>query len=208
VKNIVVIGGSYIGVEAASSLKLGLKDAANITVVSGGNQIYHNTVGSEVGRGLRVLSERNGVNFELGSRLASIESDEEGNAKTVVLENGKKLDADLVILGTGVTPNTWFLEGGVALDADGGINADPFLRSTSHKDVYAAGDIVSYPYFYTAERVRNEHISEAISTGSYAAKNMLGKMVPYDQVPFFWTRAFNKSISYVGNISAYDNVSA
>jgi apoptosis-inducing factor 3 len=205
-KNIVVVGGSYIGVEAAGTLKMDLKDQANVTVVSGGQEIYHSTLGPEVGKALRYLSEENGVNFKLGARVSNIASDADGNVTSVQMADGSSLDADIVILGTGVTPNTWFLEGGVALDADGGLNTDVFLRSTSHKDIYGAGDIASFPYFYTTERVRVEHISEAIATGAFAAMNMAGKMVPVNSVPFFWTRAFNRSISYVGNHKEYDDV--
>jgi NADPH-dependent 2,4-dienoyl-CoA reductase/sulfur reductase-like enzyme len=95
---------------------------------------------------------------------------------------------------------------GVALDRDGGMNADVFLRSTSHKDIFGAGDMVSYPYFYTAERIRTEHLSEAFGHGTYAAWNMLGKMVPYNGVPFYWSRQFNKSIGCIGVLNDFDKV--
>lgn len=205
-KNIVVIGAGFIGVEAAGTLKMELKDDANITVVSGGSEAYASSLGPQVGKALRLLSEENGVQFKFGSKLASIESGEDGNVNKVQLKDGTVLDADMVILGTGVSPNTWFLNGGVALDNDGGLNTDAFLRSTSHKDIYGAGDVASFPYFYTAERTRVEHISEAMGMGAFAAMNMTGKMVPYNGVPFFWTRAFNKSLAYVGNTKTYDNV--
>jgi NADPH-dependent 2,4-dienoyl-CoA reductase/sulfur reductase-like enzyme len=109
------------------------------------------------------------------------------------------IDADLVITAIGVTPNTDFLKG-VALDKDGGVNADVFLRSTNQKDVFAAGDLVSYPYFYENKRIRVEHLSEAFNHGTYAAWNMLGKMIPYNGVPFFWTRQWNKSVACVGHL--------
>ena len=123
----------------------------------------------------------------------------------VKLASGKTLDADLVITAIGVTPNTWFLKG-LSLDADGGLNADVFLRSTSNKDVFGAGDVVSYPYFYNAERIRTEHLTEAFGHGHYAAWNMLGKMVPYNGVPFYWTRQHNKGLGCVGVIQDYDKV--
>lgn len=123
-----------------------------------------------------------------------------GNVTKVRLQDGKELDADLVITAIGVTPNTDFLKG-VALDKDGGLNADVFLRSTNQKDIFGAGDLVSYPYFAENTRIRVEHLSEAFNHGTYAAWNMLGKMIPYNGVPFFWTRQWNKAVACVGHIS-------
>lgn len=73
---------------------------------------------------------------------------------------------------------------------DGGVVCDPFMRTNNH-DVFAAGDIAEYPYWPTGERIRTEHWSVALDTGTYAAFNMLGKLIPYGQIPFFWTRNFN-----------------
>jgi NADPH-dependent 2,4-dienoyl-CoA reductase/sulfur reductase-like enzyme len=121
-----------------------------------------------------------------------------------VLKSGKVLDADLVVEGLGGRPNTWFLKD-IALEKDGGVTTDVFLR-TSNKDIFASGDIANYPYFYKAERIRVEHISEAMGHGTYAAWNMMGKMIPYDGVPFFWTRQFNKGCGFVGHAGDYDQV--
>ena len=121
------------------------------------------------------------------------------------LSDGSKLDADLVIAAVGVTPNTQFAKG-LALDRDGGLNADVFLRSTSNKDVFGAGDLVSYPYFYSKERVREEHLTNAVNQGANAAWNMLGKMVPYEGVPFYWSRQHNKSIGVTGKTNGFDEV--
>lgn len=84
-----------------------------------------------------------------------------------------------------------------------GIKTDAFLK-TSQKDVYAAGDVASYPYWYTGQQIRIEHWNEAIHQGEVAALNMLGKKFPMDNIPFFWSRAFNQSIQYIGKISKYD----
>jgi NADPH-dependent 2,4-dienoyl-CoA reductase/sulfur reductase-like enzyme len=84
-----------------------------------------------------------------------------------------------VILGTGVRPNTKFLQGSnLEMNPDGGIVCDPFLK-TSNKDVYAAGDIASYPYWPTGGRLRTEHWSTALDQGTHAAFNMMSKYVPY-----------------------------
>lgn len=128
-----------------------------------------------------------------------------GSVRKVQLEDGKIIEADIIIASIGVTPNTSFAKG-VALDKDGGLNADVFLRSTSNKDVYGAGDLVSYPYFHTNDRVREEHLTSAVNQGATAAWNMLGKMVPYQGVPFYWSRQYNKSIAVVGKSDGFDKV--
>lgn len=109
------------------------------------------------------------------------------------------IQTDLLIVGAGVRPSTQYLKSsGIELDKMGGIVCDPFL-ATNDKDVFAAGDIAAYPYWPTGSRVRSEHWITALDQGSHAAFNMLGKLVPYSSVPFFWTRHYNKGIHYVGN---------
>ena len=88
---------------------------------------------------------------------------------------------------------------------DGGLVCNPYLQ-TSNKDIFAAGDIAHYPYWPTGERVRTEHWIVALDQGTYAAFNMLGKVVPYGQIPFCWTRNYNKSLQYVGNGSGFKEV--
>jgi len=72
--------------------------------------------------------------------------------------------------------------------------------------VYAAGDVATYPYWYTGTPVRIEHYNEAIYQGSVAGLNMLGKKFPLDNIPFFWTRQFNNSLVFTGVNKGYDDV--
>lgn len=198
------MGGGFIGIETAATLKNMLKDQASITVVTLGPEPYDNTLGVEAGRAMRVLSEQSGIEILTNSTVSSLYGS--SSVEGVALKGGKNLEADLVVVGVGASPNTWFLGKGIQLEKDGGVTADFFLRSVSSPDVFVAGDIASYPYAYTNQRVRTEHISEAIGTGAYAAFNMMDKMRPYNGVPFFWTRAFNKSLACVGVINGYDQV--
>ena len=122
------------------------------------------------------------------------------------MSDGRKLDADLVILGTGVRPRTAFLkDSGIELAADGSVLVDPFMQ-TNFIDIFAAGDIASYSYWPTGQRTRTEHWVNALDQGTNAAFNMLGKLVPYSSVPFFWTRHYNKSIQFVGCNNDYAEV--
>jgi hypothetical protein len=93
----------------------------------------------------------------------------------------------------------------VKLDSQGGIICDPFLTS-SNRDIFAAGDIATYPYWQTGERVRIEHFVTSQDQGSHAAFNMMGKLVPYGNIPFFWTKHYNKTIQFIGYANDYDRV--
>ena len=100
--------------------------------------------------------EKNGVKMHMGRKFTEIKG-ADGKATSVVLDDGTEIEADLVLLGLGVLPATKFLQGsGIELDQMGGIVCDPFLQ-TSVKDVYAAGDAASYPYWATGRRIRVEH---------------------------------------------------
>ena len=92
------------------------------------------------------------------------------------------------------TPASEFAkDANLKMDKRGGLLCDPYMQ-TSEKDIYAAGDIASLPYWPTGESIRVEHWTVAMNEGSFAAFNMLGKMTPYGMIPFFWTRHYNKSL--------------
>ena len=120
-----------------------------------------------------------GVKIIAKESVAQIIGDSAGNVKGIKLASGKVIDADLVVMGSGVTPNTEFLaSSGIKIQADGGLECNPFLQTTD-KDIFAAGDIVSYPYWVNGKRLRTEHWNVALDQGTYAAFNMMGKLVPY-----------------------------
>lgn len=89
--------------------------------------------------------------------------------------------------------------------SEAGIKTDAFLQ-TSQKDVYAAGDVAAYPYWYSGVPTRIEHYNEAIYQGSVAALNMSGKKQPVDNIPFFWTRQFNNSLVFTGVTRGWDDL--
>ena len=190
-KKVVIIGASFIGSECAASLKQEFKDNIEIDMVDIANVPFERTLGKEVGQAIQLMHEKNGVRFSGGAMIKEITKDEDGKVKSVVFQDGKTLEADMVIMATGVRPNTKYLEGsGIDLAKDGGIVCDPYLE-TNVKDVFAAGDVASYPYWPTGARTRTEHWSSALDMGTNAAFNMLDKYVPYADVPFFWTRHYN-----------------
>jgi NAD(P)H-nitrite reductase large subunit len=155
-KKVVILGSGFIGSESASALKLQYKDAMDVSIVSLTEFPFEKQFGKELGA--MFLSEhlKNGVHMHMSRKVQSINGSN-NQATSVLLDDGTVLDADLILVATGVLPATKFLEGsGIALDKYGGIVCDPFLQ-TSAKDVYAAGDVASFPYWVTGRRMRIEH---------------------------------------------------
>lgn len=109
----------------------------------------------------------------------------------------------MLIVATGVEASTPFAKD--LETAEGGIKTNVFLE-TSQKDVYAAGDVAAYPYWYTGNHTRIEHYNEALYQGSVAALNMAGKKFPVDNIPFFWTRQFNNSLVFTGVTKGWDDI--
>jgi NADPH-dependent 2,4-dienoyl-CoA reductase/sulfur reductase-like enzyme len=124
------------------------------------------------------------------------------NKKEEKIEN--TMDTQMVILGTGVSPNTEILESVVTLE-NNFVKCDAYM-STSDKDIFTAGDITSYPSIYNGERISSLHYVNAQQQGAIAALNMLGKNVLYDYIPFFWVRFLDKSLHYVGYAESFDEV--
>ena len=122
---------------------------------------------------------------------------------SVLLENGERLDADFVVVGVGVKPASDFLAG-VVLHQDGSVVVDEYMRAVD--GVYAAGDIAYFPNPLTGEAVRIEHWRTAMQQGRIEAHNMAGKKIPYEGVPFFWTRQFGLGLLYVGHAKRWDEI--
>ena len=195
-KRAVVIGSSFIGMEGAWSL---LELGCQVTVVSPEEVPFANKWGNEVGKMLKTLHEKNSVSFHLQSKVKELQGN--GKVEQVILDNGKSLEADLVLAGVGVEPATDFIKG-LSLAEDGGIQVNEQLYAG--KDVYAAGDIAYFPY--KNQPVRIEHWRLAGQHGLLAGANMAGKNKAYESVPFFWTAQHGLQMRYVGYVEEYDRM--
>jgi NADPH-dependent 2,4-dienoyl-CoA reductase/sulfur reductase-like enzyme len=191
----VIFGSSFIGLEVASSLR---EQDAEVSVVSPEAAPFVRQFGERIGKSFRALHEAHGVQFH-AAQATKLEGRERVDA--VVLEDGRRLPADLVVVGVGVRPATDFVEG-VARAKDGGLPVDASMRVA--QDVYAAGDIAAFPLPHDGTRTRIEHWRVAQQQARVAAENMLGRRAAYDGVPFFWTYHYGQNFEYLGHADKWD----
>ena len=192
----VILGSSFIGLEAASALR---KRGMEVAVVSPDEVPFAKQFGPEIGAMFRRLHENNGAIFRTSTKAARLTGGE--SIETVVLQSGEALPADLVVVGIGVKPATVYVED-IALEKDGGIRVDGGMRAAP--DVYAVGDVAHFPFGDDIARI--EHWRVAQQHARVAARNITGAEASYDGVPFFWTYHVGKRFEYLGHAERWDEV--
>ena len=195
---VIIVGGSFIGLETAMSLG---KHGADITVVSPEEVLFEKVFGPKVGEYIKGLHEAKGVTFRLESKVGSI-TGRDGQVTGVKLEDGSELPADLIIVGIGVSPVTDYVEG-IAFRNDHSLTVDGHL-AVHGEGAWAAGDIATYPD--REGMVRIEHWKVAGQQGRVAGRNMAGKADAYQMVPYFWTNQQGVNLRYVGHGTDFDDI--
>lgn len=194
-KHVVILGVSFIGMEAAAYC---VGKAKSITMIGRDDVPFKPVFGQAVGASLMKMFVDKGVEFKMRTNIKKCNG-QNGNIVSVELDNGCILPADILIMGVGSTFNTEFLVGsGITIDADGSLPVDDMLN-TNISGIFAGGDIAKAPvYSHGGKKASIGHYGLAHYHGRIAALNMLGKNVPLKAVPFFWTLLFGKSIRYCG----------
>ncbi|XP_046442714.1 apoptosis-inducing factor 3-like isoform X2 [Daphnia pulex] len=208
--SVVIVGTSFIGMEVAAYL---VDKAASVTVVGRSSTPFAHVFGSLIGRRLQQLHEEKGVKFIMDSEVGELLGDEEGKLTEVILTCGRTLKADILVAGLGVLPSTEFLrDSEIVLDSRGFVPVDEHMR-TNCRDVYAVGDIASFPLHAKEENetrklVNIGHWQMALHHGRTAALTIMGRSEPIYKttVPFFWSSMFGKSVRYCGYAPQFDDV--
>ncbi|MFP4565569.1 MAG: FAD-dependent oxidoreductase [Spirochaetaceae bacterium] len=209
-QNVVVIGASFIGTEAAAYLR---GRGLNVTVTAPESVPFEKAFGPEVGARFESMHREQGVAFELGTGVSRIRGSK--GVESVELANGTILPADLVVIGVGAEPVVEYLEGSGLL-ADGAVPVDGFMQ-TGSPGIYAVGDIARVEGTGGgsggtggtgggAEAKRVEHWVVAQRHGRQVARSIMGAREPLAFAPFFWTRQFETSFGYIGYAPRYDEI--
>ena len=194
-RRLVIIGGGYIGLEAAAVAR---KLRLDVTLIEMAPRILQRVAAKETSDYVRALHQSHGVQIMESTGLDRLLGD--ARVTGLRLTDGRELPADFVILGVGVTPNTDLAEG---LDLDNGIATDAMGR-TSDPSIWAAGDCASLPY--KGGRIRLESVGNAIAQAEAVAANMLGANTPYDPQPWFWSDQYDCKLQIAGLNTGYDNI--
>lgn len=200
VNHVVVIGGGYIGLEAAAVLtKLG----KSVTLLEALDRVLARVAGEELSRFYEAEHRAHGVDLRTSTMVDCIETDG-GRATGVKLADGTIIAADMVIVGIGIIPETGPL---IAAGATGGngVDVDAFCR-TSLPDIYAVGDCASHANgFASGAQIRLESVQNANDQAKVAVQHIMGQENAYDAVPWFWSNQYDLKLQTVGLSTGYDS---
>ncbi|MCB2109449.1 MAG: FAD-dependent oxidoreductase [Defluviimonas sp.] len=194
-RRLVIIGGGYIGLEAAS---VGAKLGLDVTVLEAAPRILQRVASEQTAEYFRSLHRAHGVSILEGTALARLSGAD--RVTGAVLADGTELPADFIICGIGILPSTALAEA-AGIATENGIRTDAAGR-TSAPDVWAAGDCASFPH--GAGRLRLESVGHAIDHAELVAGNMLGGNDPYVARPWFWSDQYDVKLQIAGLNTGYD----
>lgn len=193
---LLIIGGGYIGLEAAAvARKLGL----DVTLIEMADRILARVAASDTADAIRAIHESEGVHIHEKTGLTRLIGDE-GRVKAAELSDGRVIDVDLVIVGIGVIPNDR-LAGDAGLEVQNGIVVDSFGR-TSDPAIFAMGDCAVQAW--NGEQVRLESVQNAVDQAEAVAAVIAGGSEPYRPKPWFWSDQYDVKLQIAGFNLGYD----
>ena len=195
-KNIVIIGGGFIGLEIASSAS---QKEKNITVLEKGDQLMGRVIPAEIAKLIQEKHESVGTNIVLNSNIEKLTKK---NNSFEIFYNNKVLQADLIVIGVGSIPNTEIFKN-TSLKIDNGIITDEF-SATSVEEVYAAGDVANFYHPFYQDYMRLESYKHAQNHGISAGRNIVGQKNSYNNIPWMWSDQFNLNLQLTGICSEYE----
>jgi 3-phenylpropionate/trans-cinnamate dioxygenase ferredoxin reductase subunit len=205
--DVVVIGGGFIGLEAASSLQ---KMGKNVTVLEFGPRLVGRAVGEETAEYFLQAHRARGLDIRLNTSAARFTAAAAGKEQTSVaaveLQDGTVLPAQIVLVGIGVIPNTQLAEQ-LGLAVDNGVVVDRFALASDGTTV-AVGDVANMPNpvpgSEPGERIRLESVNNAIEHAKVAAYSLTGRREEYAGIPWFWSNQADLKLQIAGLCNGYD----
>ena len=196
---LVTIGAGWIGAEIAASARM---KGCDVTVLEMASLPLERVLGPELGAVYRDIHTDHGVNLLTDTALESFEGS--GSVESVRTADGRSIDADFVVVGVGVAPRTQLAEA-AGLKLDNGVVTNELLE-TSAPGIYAAGDLANARHPFYEKNIRVEHWANALNQGPAAARNMLDRNDPYDNLPYFFSDQYDVGMEYAGYATEWDEV--
>jgi 3-phenylpropionate/trans-cinnamate dioxygenase ferredoxin reductase subunit len=198
-KRLLIVGGGYIGLEAAS---IGIKKGLKVTLIESLDRVLARVTAPELSAFYEQAHRSRGVEILTGTGVHGLEGDPLVDA--VVLSDGRRLSADLVIVGIGMVPCTELADA-AQLKVANGIAVDAFTR-TEDPAIYAIGDCCNHENVFMQRRLRLESVPNAAEQARVCAAAICGKPHPYSAVPWFWSDQFDLKLQMVGLSEGYDEL--
>jgi 3-phenylpropionate/trans-cinnamate dioxygenase ferredoxin reductase subunit len=198
-KSAVIIGGGYIGLETAASLR---KIGMSVTVIEAMSRVLQRVTAPEVSAFYTRVHTEEGVDIRTEAGVDAITGEQ--HVEGVRLSDGSTIPADLVIIGVGVIPNIEIAEA-AGLSIDNGIVVDEFARSNDH-DIVAAGDCTNHYNPIYQRKLRLESVQNATDQAKIAAKTVCGKLEAYNALPWFWSDQYDLKLQIAGLSQGFDEV--
>ncbi|CAM2157130.1 Rhodocoxin reductase [Pararobbsia alpina] len=201
-RSVVVIGGGYIGLEVAASLR---QSGAEVTVVEAESRVLARVASEPLSTFVLEAHTAQGVQFRLNRKVAALHA-RAGHIDTIELDDGARLSCDLVVVGIGVVPNVELAQScglRMASTPGGGVAVDAYAR-TSDPAIVAAGDCASFvPHGSAtdatdASALRIESVQNANDMAKTAAATIVGRLEPYRAVPWFWSDQYDLKLQMAG----------
>ena len=198
-KRIAVIGGGYVGLEAAATAsKLG----ASVTVIEAMPRLMARVASPELADHVLAVHRDNDVEVKLATAVTALRGSGRSGVDAVVVGHGAPIPADIVLVGIGAIPNTELAEA-AGLAIANGIIVDEFLR-TADPNILAIGDCANHPSRFSGGRLRLESVQGAVDQAVAASRTLLGRLEPYDKVPWFWSDQYDERLQMAGVAGADD----
>jgi 3-phenylpropionate/trans-cinnamate dioxygenase ferredoxin reductase subunit len=199
-QHVLIIGGGYIGLEVAAVAR---KAGKRVTVLEAADRILARVVAPEVSTFYTRLHEEEGVQIFTNEMVSEIEGHDRATA--VLTASGKRFEADMIVAGIGLVPNSELaVEAGI-MAGEHGIEVNGHCQ-TSDPDIYAVGDAAWFTHAFYGRAMRLESVQNAVDQAKVAVEHIMGEDAHYDALPWFWSDQYGLKLQIAGLSQGYDTL--